>query len=200
MSEKFGAYLLGRWRPAFTGSDRFTLVGSAQSAEGVLHGDVFVAGEDVEVSLSIVDNQGNTVASDHVALESSLFPRDMIGRPEIPAPSVEPIVECREVCDSYDNVQLGNLANNGGTVFRCGSNSSFSCRHQNNYLETIDWGNRGWTSADRVRIFHKTYVAPDNYAGISINGTNLQRGNSDYGCKYNSLALICCRKIPEGCK
>ena len=79
LSEKFGKYLLGRWRPAFTGSDRFTLVGSAQSAAGVLRGDVFVAGEHVEVFLRIVDKQENTVASDDVALMISLFPPGMAG-------------------------------------------------------------------------------------------------------------------------
>ena len=40
---------------------------------------MFVAGEHVEVSLSIVDNQKNPVASDHVALGSSLFPPGMVG-------------------------------------------------------------------------------------------------------------------------
>ena len=79
LSDNFSAYLLGRWRPAFTGSDRFTLVGSAQSAEGVLHGDVFAAGEHVEVSLSILDSRGNPVSSDHVALGSSLFPPGIVG-------------------------------------------------------------------------------------------------------------------------
>ena len=89
LPEKFSAYLLGRWRPAFTGSDRFTLVGSVQSAEGVLRGDVFVAGEQVEVSLSVVDNQKNTVASDHVALESSLFPPGMVGGGDRKMPGAE---------------------------------------------------------------------------------------------------------------
>ena len=91
LSEKFSTYLLGRWRPAFTGSDRFTLVGSAQSAEGVLHGDVFVAGEHVEVSVSILDNQENTVASDHVALGSSLFPPGMVGGGGPNAPEAEAV-------------------------------------------------------------------------------------------------------------
>ena len=79
LSEKFGAYLLGRWQPAFTGSDRFRLVGSAQSAAGVLHGKVFVTGEHVEVSVSIEDSQGNPVASDYVRLGHALFPSGMVG-------------------------------------------------------------------------------------------------------------------------
>ena len=79
LSEKFGRYLVTNWRPAFTASDRFRLVGSAQSAEGVLHGDVFVAGGRVEVGLSILDREGSPVASDHVALEHSLFPSGMVG-------------------------------------------------------------------------------------------------------------------------
>ena len=81
LSEQFGTYLLSRWRPAFTGSERFTLVGSAGSATGVLRGNVFVTSEHIEVSLRIVDSQGGTVASDHVALAHSLFPPDMVTPP-----------------------------------------------------------------------------------------------------------------------
>ena len=55
----------------------------------MVHGDVFVAGEHVEVSLSIVDNQGSTVASDHVALGSSLFPPGMVGDGDPEVPEVE---------------------------------------------------------------------------------------------------------------
>ena len=86
LSERFGPYLVTHWRPAFTGSDRFTLVGSAQAAEGVVHGDVFVVGGRVEVGLSILDKQGSPVASDHVALERSLFPSDIVigGGPDDP--------------------------------------------------------------------------------------------------------------------
>ena len=78
LPEHFSAYLLGRWRPAFTGSDRFTLVGSAESAEGVLHGEVFVVGEHVEVGLRIVDNEGTEVASDHVRMSRAVFPDGML--------------------------------------------------------------------------------------------------------------------------
>ena len=78
LSEDFGRYLLGRWRPAFTASDRFMLVGDSSSAEGVLHGEVFVADGRVEVNVHIEDGQGNSVAADHVALEDSLFPPGMV--------------------------------------------------------------------------------------------------------------------------
>ena len=78
LSERFGAYLLDRWRPAFTGSDRFTPVDSAESAEGVLHGEVYVVGEHVEVGLRIVDNKGTEVASDHVKMSRAVFPDGML--------------------------------------------------------------------------------------------------------------------------
>ena len=78
LSENFGRYLHSRWRPAFTASDRFMLVGDSSSAEGVVHGEVFVAGGRVEVGVHIEDGQGNSVAADHVALEQSLFPSGIV--------------------------------------------------------------------------------------------------------------------------
>ena len=78
LPEHFSAYLLDRWRPAFTGNARFTLVDSAESAEGVLHGEVFVVGEHVEVGLRIVDNKGTEVAADHVGMSRAVFPPGML--------------------------------------------------------------------------------------------------------------------------
>ena len=106
LSEKFSTYLLGRWRPAFTGNDRFTLVGSARSAEGVLHGDVFLVGEHIEIGLSIRDSKENPVASDHVVLEHSLFPFGMVAGGESGTPAgstgsseTPPIPEVFRDCD-----------------------------------------------------------------------------------------------------
>ena len=195
--------------PAFAESRLFRLVSvpAGGRSDGALHVRARFGREHVNFRLKVEDDQGGQVTAATVRIAREIL-GDILGEEtspppmgaaKPPVPPVEPEVACREVCDSYGNVQLGKLANSGGTVFRCNSNSSFSCRHQNGYLETIDWGNRGWRSADRVRIFYKTFVAPDNYAGISINGDNLGKDGSDYGCKYNSLALSCCRNVPEGC-
>ena len=184
--ERLRKYLVRRWLfPAFSQSRLFRLAaGGGEGSGGVLEMDVFVHAGQVEIALTASDRGGVQVASANVKVAKSLIP------------SLDP-VSCSEICDSYDNVELGKLADGPGTVFQCNSNSRFVCRHQNNRLEEIVWGSRGWSSEDRVRIFYKTRVRPDNYAALSINGESFPGNGRVYGCKYNSLALKCCR---EECK
>ena len=183
--ERLRKYLVRRLLfPAFSQSRLFRLAaGGGEGSGGVLEMDVFVHAGQVEIALTASD-RGVQVASANVKMAKSLIP------------FLDP-VSCSEICDSYDKVQLSKLADGPGTVFQCNSNSRFVCRHQNNRLEEIVWGSRGWSSADRVRIFYKTHVPPDDYAALSINGESFPGNGRAYGCKYNSLALKCCR---EECK
>ena len=71
--ERFHHYLRGQWRPAFTGSRRFRLVGR-DGSNGELHNNVFVVGERIEVILYILDGQGQEVAATTVEMDKGLFP------------------------------------------------------------------------------------------------------------------------------
>ena len=84
--ERFNRYLLGRWRPAFADSRRLRLVGSTEF-DGELHGDVYVVGGHIEVSLYIRDNE-EEVAAATVEMDKGLFPSDLFG-PDVTAELAE---------------------------------------------------------------------------------------------------------------
>lgn len=102
--------------------------------------------------------------------------------------------QCETVRENYSSTQLG-LPNGKSLTVQCGAGSQFQCRHQNGSLDSIDWTAEGWTQQDRVTFAYKTYVAPDNYLGMSVNGTVVSRNGEPIGCKYNSLSLSCSQTV-----
>ena len=81
--DRFNRYLLGKWRPAFTGSRRFSLV-RRDGSDGELHGEVYVAGERIDIHLHILDGQGQEVAATTVEMDRGLFPPGLFG-PDVTA-------------------------------------------------------------------------------------------------------------------
>ena len=108
--ERFNRYLLGRWRPAFADSRRLRLVGPARF-DGELHGDVYVLGGHIEVSLYIRDNQEQEVAAATVKMDQNIFPSDLFG-PDVPAKLAKcaRLVEAGRLGDAkgcYEDVRAG---------------------------------------------------------------------------------------------
>ena len=71
--EEFSGYLHDGWRPAFTGSRRFTLVGPDGEFDGELDGTVRIEDEYVKISLLVSGRQGQTDAAANAELDKELF-------------------------------------------------------------------------------------------------------------------------------
>ena len=76
---RFGGYLRNRWQRAFTGSERFTLVGDATRSDGQLFGAVSDAGRYVEIDLYIRDNRGHDVAGAYIEPAKAILPPGIFG-------------------------------------------------------------------------------------------------------------------------
>ena len=88
LPEGFGEELLDIWLSAFTGSSRFTLVGSPGQAEGELRVTVRDRDETVQVSLRLRSNQGGTTAAVTARLDKKDFPPGMVGDGPMPSPDI----------------------------------------------------------------------------------------------------------------
>ena len=71
--EGFSGYLQDGWRPAFTGSRRFTLVGPDAEFDGELDGTVRIEDKYVKISLLVSGRQGQTDAAANAELDKELF-------------------------------------------------------------------------------------------------------------------------------
>ena len=113
--ERFNRYLLGRWRPAFADSRRLRLVGPARF-DGELHGDVYVVGGHIEVSLYIRDNEEQEVAAATVEMDQNIFPSGLFG-PDVTA----------ELAKCAGLGRGGTFAGRGGVLRGGAGGSAWGC-------------------------------------------------------------------------